>query len=308
MNIGSSKEFKALLRQKGFKYREGNQGWMRINCLTCDVAHGKKMRRYVHPNVSSSHCFICNEYIFLDDLLGEKIEFTGKTDDYENYEHPQAREFPFSTAIPINKLAINHPAIEFLKKDHFYNFDELFEKYWVYFIPEGCEKEIKFDKGEDKPTIIRPFDSLVFPVFFNQELVGWQCRFIPGTPNGERFKKMKYFHVFNKGNYLYNFDNAKKSEYVVTFEGIKKSWKHPSAGVATLGKGISSQQIQLLQNNWKRIIFFLDSDAQEEADIHLTQLRFNGRETININPEDYGVKSPDELTHKQVQKIIESKL
>lgn len=303
IELNSLKDLKALLKSRGIKYRDANRGQIRVECSTCGPGDGKKMKRYINPCFAYSRCWICEQELFLSDILGQDIKYTGVVEE-DIHEHPQAREFPFTSAIPVNKLPLDHPAIKFLEKDHFSNFDELYEKYWVYYVPEGSERAIKFDSG----AIIKPFDSLVFPVWFNNEFVGYQCRFVPGTPNGDRFIKMKYMHIFNKGKYLYNFDQAKQSDYCVVFEGAKKTWKFSSAGVSTLGKGISNQQIQLLQNNWKKIIFFLDSNAQSEADVAATIIRIAGRETVNINPKDYGFESPDEMTHEQVKEIIKSKL
>ena len=304
MNINSTKEFKTLLKKKGYKIREANQGWIRINCPSCSARDSLKLKRYVNPSIAYSHCFICQQQLFLHDLIGDQVVFTGIPQSDEAYEHPQAKEIPANYIIPINELPENHPAIEFLKKDHFSNFQELWENFGVCYIPEREAKEIKFDSG----SIIKPGDSLLFPVMFNHKLVGWQCRFIPGTPNGDKFAKMKYFHIHNKGKHLYNYDQAKLSPYVVIFEGVKKSWKNKSHGVATLGKGITTDQIQLIQNTWKKIVFFLDSNAQEEADVQGTILRMNGREVININPADFGFKDPDEMTHEQVLDAINSKL
>jgi hypothetical protein len=304
MNINSSKEFKALLKKKGYKIRDGSNGWIRISCPTCTEHDKKKLKRYVNPAVAYSHCFICEKKLLLNDILDEQLQFTGVPDSGEEYEHPQAKEIPANVIIPIFELPIEHQAKQFLLKDHISNFDELWDNFGVFYIPIGGAKEINFDSG----AVILPEDSLIFPIVFEGQFVGWQCRFLPNTPNGEKYAKMKYFHIYNKGKYLYNFDTARKSPFVVVFEGIKKCWKYPIAGVSTSGKGITTTQMHLLQNNWKKIIFFMDSNAQEEADVNSTILRLNGRDTININPADYGFKDPDEMTHEQVRQVIESKL
>jgi hypothetical protein len=129
-------------------------------------------------------------------------------------------------------------------------------------------------------------------------------RSIPGTRMGDRDGVIKYYHLFDKGSTLYNYDLAKKFKIVVVTEGVKKAWKFPNA-VATLGKGISDNQLQLVQE-WGDIIFLYDGEdvTQAKANNIVFQLNMGGYRAINIDPRKYGFPSPDEMTEEQANNIV----
>lgn len=217
----------------------------------------------------------------------------------EKPPHKYAKVLPVvGDAIPVNKLPSDHPAIKFLNKDFIYNMDVLANEYGVVYVPQG--------KGVVLPahTLVTSGDRLVFPVMLRGELVGWQMRSIPGTTLGDRPGCVKYYHLFNKGEYLYNYDNAKKFPLVVVTEGVKKAWKFP-CGVATWGKGISDTQLQLIQE-WENIMIMLDGEdvTQEKARELTTHLRMGGARVVNVDPRKYGFPSPDEMTTEQAHKIM----
>lgn len=287
-----------------FGAKRGNGPWVRIRCPTCAPKDAIKMKRGVNLRTLHTNCFICNRPLTNLELFGD-ANITPSTDTHtviEDREHPQAREWPCNGVIPISAMPEDHPAVQFLRKDHIIDRLPLWTEYRVGYITKEDAIDIWFDKGEGRRTSINTADSLVFPVYFNKELVGWQLRFIPGTPHGDRMGKLKYLHVFRKGNYLYNYDNAKKYDTVVLVEGVKKSWKFPN-GVASLGKGISPTQIQLLQQ-WENIIIMYDGDAKTQAESEVLRSRIAlNRKCVNVNPSAYGFASPDEMTSEQAMAI-----
>jgi 5S rRNA maturation endonuclease (ribonuclease M5) len=112
-------------------------------------------------------------------------------------------------------------------------------------------------------------------------------------------------HLFPKGDHLFNYGVAKQYKDVVVVEGVKKALKLGNS-VATLGKGISSRQKQLIQE-WKIITLILDGEekTQELAREIQREFKTNGRKCVNVDLRDYGLDSPDEATSEQLQWIIQ---
>ena len=210
-------------------------------------------------------------------------------------ENPMARQMPGLRFIPVNQLPLDHPAVKFLHKDHLFDLDRYATEYGICYCP--CDAGMTFSS--------RPFISsaerLIFPVRFNNELVGWQMRSIPGTTYGDREDAVKYYHLFNKGQYLFNYDKARQYQTVVLVEGVKKALKLPNA-VACFGKDLTDAQVQLL-TNWKNIIVCLDAQdvAQAIGRRVAASLRAYGLRALNVDLGPYGFPSPDEMTTDQLR-------
>lgn len=291
-----------LLKQRFGSAKRANNNWVRVKCPTCAPRDAAKLKRGVNLRTLSTNCFICQRPLDLTSIFGNvKLEPSNLVDE-EPQEHPQARLWPCTGLVPISALDADHPAVKFLEKDHIIDRLDCYETHGVGYITAEDAINIEFDHG-DYVSKINTAHSLVFPVYHNKEFVGWQLRFVPGTPNGNRMGKMKYLHVFPKGKYLYNYDKAKEYSTVVVVEGVKKSWKFPNA-VATLGKGITQKQIQLIQQ-WDEIILMYDAGDKTQAQARqlAEQIRLNGKKCINIDPEKFGFDSPDEMTSEEAQMI-----
>lgn len=291
---------KKLLKARFGRVTPVSGGGYRIPCPTCDPKHSKKMKRYISPGWTSSRCFICEESIPLNELLGENVEFEQSVDDSPEEEYKYSRILPYENAVKLSDMSSDSAVIKFLTKDHLYNFP-YYDSLAIRYIPSGCGINIKFDSG----FTVNTSESLFFPVFDkSNEYVGWQLRFIPGTWNGDRFQFMRYMHLFPKGKYLFNYAFSKQYDNVVVVEGVKKALKLANS-VATFGKGISSAQKQLIQE-WKTITLVLDGEesTQKLAREIQHEFRQNGRKCINVDLRDYGFESPDDTTTEQLQWII----
>lgn len=295
------KEFFDQLKEKYGKASRSSKGYVRIPCPTCTARDAKHMKRYVHPRMQVSKCFICGIAMQFEELLDMVFDSSCEIKVPEPKPHPASSSLPCSTIIPVSALPAAHPAIQFLVKDHLTDFNKYWTHYGIGYIPYEGGVNIWFDSGSKVLTS----DSLVFPVQFNKEFVGWQCRFIPGTNHGDNMQKMRYFHVFPKGNYLFNFDAAKKHDTVVLVEGAKKALKADNA-VASLGKGISDTQIQLLQE-WKSIAIMLDGEdtTQQKAQELTNYIRTNARRCVCIDPRKYTFDSPDDMTVEEFAYIVD---
>jgi len=294
------------LLQVRYGAKRANGQWVRIKCPTCIPHKATKAKRGVNLETLQTKCWICEEKITVKQLL-DGIDLNGYVGTGRVSkpvpDHPQARKWPCLTYTPINLLEHDHPAIKFLFKDFLFDLDSYAERK-VGFIDQEDAIDLVFEKEDGPNTKISTADAIVFPVFYESKMVGWQLRYVPGTPHGDRMGKLKYIHLFKKGNYLYNYDNAVNYEMVIAVEGIKKALKFPN-GVATLGKGISEQQIQHLLK-WKKITLLYDGEekTQEQARDLANNIRASGRLCVNIDPRKYGFPSPDEMSEEIAQKII----
>lgn len=293
-------ELVGLLKAQFGKVKKANGGWWMIPCPTCSPKDMRKMKRGVNFDRMSTKCFICGEKLYVRDLLGKEVRRDPNSPPAEEEpEHPQARIIPCQDApIPINELPSNHPAIELFKKDYLTDFDKYAEENEIGWIPAHKAVDIVYPHDDRPDTSISPANSLVFPVRFNNELVGWQLRYIPGSP------KFRYFHIFKKGDHLYNFDNAIGFKMVVVVEGVKKALKFPNA-VATFGKSISEEQIQKLMN-WDKIVFLYDGEDETQRLTRnlVEQMNVGSKKVSCIDPRKYGFDSPDEMPQDIAQKII----
>lgn len=297
-----SKSLEKALRAAFGKIKSAKGNWIRIPCPTCDPHDARKMKRYVSTTSDYSKCFICEIPLTTSsELLNKDIKFERvQVEEEPKKEHTWARVLPGHNFIPVNQLPLDHPAIKFLHKDFLFDLDSYYQQNGIVYCPS--------DSGIVLYT--KPFttsaERLIFPVKFNGQLVGWQMRSIPGTFYGDQQDVIRYLHLFDKGSYLFNFDNARKYGMVVVTEGAKKALKFPN-GVATLGKGVSEEQIQLLQI-WKRITIMLDGEdhnnTQEQALELTNRIRQNGREAINIDLRKYNYISPDEVPSDMLATIV----
>jgi len=292
----------AKLREKFGEVKPASNGWVRIACPTCVPKDRKKFKRYVRPDTLYNKCFICEMPMQRDELVGESfIQVSNPANisvDQPKKEHPMAKKLPGLRFTPVNQLPVEHPAIKFLHRDYLFEMDRYYNEYGIVYCP--CDAGVTFNS--------RPFISsaerLIFPVKFRGELVGWQMRSIPGTVYGDRPDVVKYYHLFNKGSVLFNYDKAKSFQTVVLMEGVKKALKLPNA-VACFGKDVTSTQVQLLAE-WPNVIVCLDSqDVAQAIGQRITDsLRGFGRKAINVNLGPYGFPSPDEMTSDQLSFVL----
>ena len=281
--------------------------WISIPCPTCQPKDRPKMKRYLSTNAYTSNCFICGIKQDISFLLNSVDYIPAKiVTDYEEEDKgvdPRSLVLPYVKAIPVNQLSNDHPAIKFLHKDYLYDLDTYAMQYKMVYVP--YEGGMILHNGS---KFITSAERLVFPVYFEQKLVGWQMRSLPGTFYGDLKEDVRYYHIFNKGSYLYNYDQAKLHSRVVVVEGVKKALKFPN-GVATWGSGISRKQLKLIQE-WKEIVMLLDSDegnnTQQKARGFVEGINVGGSSrAINVDLKKYGVSSPDDLPANILKLIVD---
>jgi hypothetical protein len=297
-------ELTKLLKVKFGQAKKANGDWVQIKCPTCSPRDAGKCRRGVNLRTLYTKCWICEDPITIQELLGEtKIERIESSDVEEKVENPQARILPCDSIIPINELPPDHAAVKFFAKDHLTDLNRYWSENNIGYIAPEAAHDLIFVK-EDYTSRISAADSLIFPVYYKKQLVGWQMRFLPGTPNGDKMAKFRYMHLFPKGDHLYNYDVAKEYDTVVVVEGVKKALKFPN-GVATWGKSISERQIQMLMN-WKQIVFMYDGEDETQAKQRqlVSEMNIGSRKCIGIDPRKYNYDSPDDMPEDVAQQIV----
>ena len=290
------------LRERFGQTKSAKPGWCRIPCPSCLAKDRKKFKRYVCLGSLYSKCWICEMPLQRDELVGDNfIQMSrpaGADIEEPRKENPMARKMPGSRFIPVNTLAPDHPAVKFLAKDFLTDLNRYYDDYGIVYCP--ADAGMTFNS---KP-FISSGDRLIFPVRFKGEMVGWQMRSIPGTVYGDRSDAVKYYHLFNKGSYLFNYDKAKQFKTVVVTEGVKKALKLPN-GVACFGKDLTEKQVTLLAE-WPNVILCLDAQdvAQTIARRVEESLRGYGVNAINVDLGIYGFPSPDEMTSDQLNFVL----
>ena len=294
------------LRNKYKVVKGAGTNWLRIACPTCTTHNAKKFKRYVPRVGYSSNCFICGVRLDIREMLVDQqfIAHARETENIDDEVHidPRSLELPYLTATHVNKLPLDHPAVKFLHKDYLFDLDKYSNDHQIVYVP--YEGGIIFVNSS---VFITSAEHLVFPVYESGKLVGWQLRSVPGTFYGDMEKDIRYYHIFNKGAHLYNYDNAKKFNRVIVVEGVKKALKFPNA-VATWGTGISTKQCKLIQE-WPEVIMMLDGEdhnnTQTKAKEIVAKLKASGKKAINVDLRKYGAVSPDDLPSDILQQIAD---
>jgi hypothetical protein len=144
----------------------------------------------------------------------------------------------------------------------------------------------------EKGLYFNPTGSIMFPVIWGGDMIGWQYRLtydpdklsdhdcemygFPREPeSGKIIRPPKYFTSFGlpKGEILYNGDEAIKSEIVVVTEGALDVAAVGVPAVALFGKSPTPTQVDLLRDpRWKLRVLMLDPDARRDIDNLMTDL------------------------------------
>lgn len=295
-----------LLKEKGLKpTKTGKESILRCECPTCIPKDKKKRKRYVYlSNNPSTKCWICEMPLSWFELTQTQLDHFQTASDnglgYVQELNAFAKHLPYEHAYLVNELDKNHPCIKFLNESYCFDLDYYSSLGWAYITSAGSIN-IPF---EDYSMDIS--DTLIFPVMQNNKLEGWQVRFIPGTYNGDRkiAQGLKYMHLFDKGNFIYNYDACKKRKRIVVTEGVKKAVKFPN-GTCTWGKGLADRQIEIIQE-WDEIVMMLDGEdkTQAKAEEIVQAIRMNGKKILNIDLRKFGVVSPDDLPTQHLVTIL----
>ena len=203
---------------------------------------------------------------------------------------------PPGEVIPVSQLALsmpNHPAVDYMCGRRRYT-THMLDHYQVGYVQRALPK---YRAAQDR---------IVFPIYYEQNLVGWQARYI-GTADWHHTPKYYGMPGMKKRFMLYNFDNAKDKDMVVVVEGPTDVHVIGDSCIAILGKNMSQYQVRLLVGTWgeKPIVMILDPDAREEMRGTVADLRNSGCIVVEItlpegfDPGDYDRPTLWNIIHSQ---------
>lgn len=178
--------------------------------------------------------------------------------DLLNYKREEVKLFtPIEVEFTSNIRKFKNFSLDFLKK---------YRRFFNYLYKRGINREmidhfdICFNTSQER---------IIFPVKYNNKLVGWQGRLIYDERVSRNNPKAltEPFGVFKKSEYLFNYDSVLNKDYITIVEGpidCCKTFKHNS--VALLGKTISQRQFELIRkmSSLKRIYIGLDPEAEKD--------------------------------------------
>lgn len=237
--------------------------------ITCPVCH-KKRKCWVTPSVGIYHCFRCDSAGPIRDLVGD-TRVTLNTHTRVETRPVRAMAEP-GLLTSLTELASDHPAINYIRKRGF-DVKELNDVYGVKYCVEGRRFAEIFDTT----------NTLIFPFWMNNKIVGWQARMLY-TPDdlteeecaamgynrdddGDWIRPPKYWTApgVEKGKILYNYDWARQSQVVVVCEGVFDAIAAGKNAVAAFGKSVTDDQINMFKAYWDAAVLLLDpGDALED--------------------------------------------
>lgn len=298
-----------FLDQYGVEYHSGKRAFV-TSCLSPSC--GKEDHCYIWKSDGGAICFRCGKKwrlrwviaaiarcpaeqsysIFFGNGAGDEIL---KELDPKMFE-PVDVEDPGSKSEPEVYLGPDFPPVY------------CSERGLLYLVKRGIEDEQSVHDFDLRYHAM--MDAVVFPIKKDGAVYGWQARRI--DPKDGELRMIS--HVFAKSKFLLNWDHARKYQKVVLVEGpfdcLHVDLKgYGYAGVASLGKGVSRDQIKLILDMPAKEIFIgLDPDAFEEVYEVVGRLGL-GKKLFRVKPpehrKDFGECTEEEtlnalLTSQQV--------
>lgn len=292
------KNISRFLENLGVSYKTTNSGeYVFDECFFC----GKKKKLYYNPQSTLWHCFTCEQSGNIVHLISkiqnissrralEKIQggtvVRQQKKLFDSFIFNQEKSEPDS--IPAVTLPVEYQNFSFSK-----NHVEEYKRFYLYLVKRGITKAMVkyFNVMFSNAT-----DRIIFPIYYNKEIVGWQGRAINDIIKP---KALTNPVSFKKSQVLFNYDNVKNSEYITIVEGpidACKSFKHNP--VAILGKSLSDAQVELIREmpNLKKIYDGLDPDAGREKLMQSRKLSAHFEiYSLNIMTGDVGERSTEEV-------------
>ena len=281
---------KAIQNRFGRKYKvtsSKNGTDYLVCCPFCLRTAGKpdtKYKMHITPSVGIYHCFRCDASGAIQSMFKDLARMRNTP---EAVEHilplPNNIQGP-GDMVALNQLPDNHVAIRYIKGRGF-DPDSLTHNYGIMY----CSRGRTFG-GPRGRHIFDTTNTIIFPMIMDGKSVGWQARLLYNpesapedqyeiygygkNEDGEYIVPPKYLTSpgLDKGRILFNYDNARKFEFVTICEGTFDAIKVGLNGVATLGKGVTDNQMRLLKSYWRFAIILLDPG---DADTDMRKLEAN---------------------------------
>lgn len=151
-------------------------------------------------------------------------------------------------------------------------------------------------------------DHVIFITYNNAgEPVYWNTRSIHKDAYVKSFNAPNEETEYGKKNTIFNLNRAKYTDKIIINEGVFNALTCGESGVATFGKQVTTDQINLLKQAHRRnpaikYYVFLDRDAYDQGDKLAEQLStFSENVYLVMNPTD---DDANDLGYEKVQQLI----
>jgi DNA primase len=102
---------------------------------------------------------------------------------------------------------------------------------------------------------------IIIPIRFHGEMVGFTSRTLESS-----VQKYKFPVGFESSRFLFNYDRAASSKYLVLMEGPFDAMKMPLCAVAVFTNRLSVfQELLVVKGAWEEVIVLFDQDATSNA-------------------------------------------
>ena len=292
-------DFIRLLKDNNIDCRQEVDGWLQVNCPW----HSNGTRGFKGGiNISGNYynCWNCGqnslEKVFSELLSISFYEAKKLLQEYDTesriIQKVKKKSLAKNIVLPGNEIVKDSKAWNYLLKRRF-DPQHLIDTY-----------KIK-DGGLTGDWSFR----IIIPIIINGKIVSYQGRSIFSKEKCKqldilRYKTLNiYDSVINAKYTFYGLDDC-KSYWIVLVEGPFDRWRlGPNNVLSTLGTSTSEQQIILLAERYKKVIFLFDNEksAQDRAKKYGQRLAGLGMEVEIFNPEfehdpgDYSVSEEAEV-------------
>ena len=277
-------DFIRLLKDNNIDYRIDTDNYININC----PFHDNGIRGYkggINLAGGFYHCWACNGSS-IEKVISELLHISF-------YEAKKVLEEYSTDTIIRSKLNrkvskgnnIQLPGNEIVKDS----------KAWNYLLKRRFDPQYLIDTYKIKDGGLTGDWNfrIIIPIFVNGKIVSYQGRSIFSKEKCKeldilRYKTLNiYDSVINAKYTFYGLDDC-KSDWIVLVEGPFDRWRlGPNNILSTLGTSTSEQQIILLAERYKKVIFLFDNEkiAQDRAKKYGQRLAGLGVEVEIFNPE-----------------------
>lgn len=276
-------DFIRLLKDNNIDYKQEVDGWTNLPCPYHENGKRGYKAGFNHAG-QYIFCWVCGSHRiekFVSDLL--HISF------YEARKLLQ--EYDTESRI-IQKVSKKAKGKEIVLPGIGIGNDELGYKYLVNrrFSPVDLVYNYKIKYG----GILGDYAfRIIIPIYYKEQLVSFQARSIYSKEKCSELGILRYKNYpielskVNIKHILYNLDSCLE-DWVVVVEGVFDCWRlGPKNIAATMGTSCSEEQIILLANRFKKVIFLFDNEkmAQERAKKYGQRLAGLGVDVEIFNPE-----------------------
>jgi len=292
-----------LIFKKFGEYKKSGDE-VQVKCPFCvlrrpdhDADHSFKL--YINIDKEVYNCFRCEVRGRLDNLFPQLAAIEIATDDI--IDKPES----ILEALPVGKKLneLKYPWSDLVREffvERNYNHEDFLQ--YVYFCEDYKKSDYSFGP------------RLVFPIHQFGSYRGFQAR----TLYKNTLPKYIGASSMDKRNILYNYDIAfSQMDRLVITEGFFDQIAVGKTAVATLGKSITDNQLHLIRlGDFKKVILFLDKDAEKEAKKSALKLAtyFNSYiakpkwESLSLLPNGKEKKDPGDMSRKEIEDCLQNNI